>query len=79
MYTSHKKFSEGKQAHLGMEASKTSQTRWESMTPQHFHTIPTSCAILPPLTMCSVLNTSAQTELISDYCWSFFCFTFNKC
>ena len=27
--TSHKKFSEGKQVHLGMEASKTNQTRWE--------------------------------------------------
>jgi len=27
--TSHKKFSEGKQAHVGMEASKTNQTRWE--------------------------------------------------
>ena len=48
--TSHKKFSEGKQVHVGMEALKTNQTRWESMTPQHFHTIPTSCAILPPLT-----------------------------
>ena len=35
---SHKKFSEGKQAHVGMEALKTNQTRWESMTPQHFHT-----------------------------------------
>ena len=35
--TSRKKFSEGKQAHVGMDASKT---RWESMTPQHFHTIP---------------------------------------
>jgi len=23
------KFSEGKQAHVGMEASKTNQTRWE--------------------------------------------------
>ena len=44
---SHKKFSEGKQAHVGMEALKTNRTRWESMTPQHFHTIPTSCAILP--------------------------------
>ena len=32
---SHKKFSEEKQAHVGMEASKTNQTRWESMTPQH--------------------------------------------
>ena len=27
--TSHKKFSERKQVHVGMEASKTSQTRWE--------------------------------------------------
>ena len=35
--------------HVGMEASKTNQTRWESTTPQHFHTIPTSCAILLPL------------------------------
>ena len=26
-YTSHKKFSEGKQVHVGMEASKTNQTR----------------------------------------------------
>ena len=42
MYTSQKKFSEGKQAHVGMEALKTNQTRWEAMTPQHFHTIPTS-------------------------------------
>ena len=39
-----KKCSEGKQARVEMEASKTNQTRWESMT-QHFHTIPTSCAI----------------------------------
>ena len=28
-YTSHKKFSEGKQVHVGMETSKTNQTRWE--------------------------------------------------
>ena len=54
--TSHKKFSEGKQAHVVMEALKTNQTRWESMTPQHFHTIPTSCAIFLPLTqICDVL------------------------
>ena len=26
IYTRHKKFSEGKQAHVGMEASKTNQT-----------------------------------------------------
>jgi len=32
-----------------MEALKTNQTRWESMTPQHLHTIPTSCAILRQL------------------------------
>ena len=38
--TSHKKFSEGNQVDVEMEASKTNQTRWECMTPQHFHTIP---------------------------------------
>jgi len=27
--TSHKMFFEGKQVHIGMEASKTNQTRWE--------------------------------------------------
>ena len=27
--TSHKTFSEGKQVHVGMETSKTNQTRWE--------------------------------------------------
>ena len=43
-YTSHKKSSERKQVHVGMEASKTNQTKM-GMTPQHFHTIPTSCAI----------------------------------
>ena len=44
-----KSFPSWKQAHVGMEASKTNQTRWEPMTPQHFHTIPTSCAILPTM------------------------------
>ena len=45
--TSHKKFSEGKQVHVGMKPSKTNQ---------HFHTIPTSCAILAPLAqICFVL------------------------
>ena len=29
LFRSHKKFSEGKQVHVGMEASKTNQTRWE--------------------------------------------------
>ena len=36
--TSDKKFSEGKQAHVEMGALKVNQTRWESTTPQHFHT-----------------------------------------
>ena len=27
--TGHRKFSEGKRVHVGMEASKTNQTRWE--------------------------------------------------
>ena len=63
--TSHKKFSEGKQAHVGMEASKTNQTRWESMTPQHFHTIPTSCAISPPLTqICYVFASCVQRRVV---------------
>ena len=48
-----KTFSKGKQAHVGMECSKTSRTRWErhhnTFTPQHIHTIPTSCAILPTM------------------------------
>ena len=62
---SHKKFSEGKQAHVGMEALKTNQTRWESMTPQHFHTIPTSCAILPPLTqICFVFVSCVQRRVV---------------
>ena len=29
IYTSPKKFSEGKQVHVGMEASKPNQTGWE--------------------------------------------------
>ena len=64
MYKSQK-FSEGKQAHVGMGALKTNQTRWESMTPQHFHTIPTSCAILPPLTqICYVFVGSVQRRVV---------------
>ena len=42
-------FPSWKQAHVGMEASKTNQTRWE-WHHNTFHTIPTSCAVLPPLT-----------------------------
>ena len=47
---------------VGMEASKTNQTRWESMTPQHFHTIPTSCAILQPLTQICFVFVSVCRE-----------------
>ena len=51
--------------HVGMQASKTNQTRWESMTPQHFHTIPTSCAILPPLTqICYVFVSCVQRRVV---------------
>ena len=67
MYTSQKKFSEGKQAHVGMEALKTNRTRWESMTPQHFHTIPTSCAILPPLTqICYAFVSCVQRRVVES-------------
>ena len=62
--TSHKKFSEGKQTHVGMEALKTNQTRWESMTPQHFHTIPTSCGILPPLAQICYVFVSLQRRVV---------------
>jgi len=35
------------------------------MTPQHFHTIPTSCAILPPLTqICFVFDTCVQRRVV---------------
>ena len=63
-----KKFSEGKQAHVGMEASKTNQTRWKS--PQHFHTIPTSCAILLPLTqICYVFVSCVQRRVVEGGGW----------
>ena len=63
--TSHKTFSEGKQAHVGMEALKTNQSKWESMTPQHFHTISTSSAILPPLTqICYVFASCVQRRAV---------------
>jgi len=41
--TSHRKFSEWKQAHLGMELSKTSQTRWE----WHHNTFTPSLHLVP--------------------------------
>ena len=37
------------------------------MTPQHFHTIPTSCAILPPLTqICYVFVSCVQRRVVED-------------
>ena len=63
--TSDKMFSEGGQAHVEMGALKANQTRWESTTPQHFHTIPTSCAILPPLTqICFVFVSCVQRRVV---------------
>ena len=47
MHMSPKCFVSRKQAH---DETKTNQTRWEPMTPQHFHTIPTSMPFLVPLT-----------------------------
>ena len=41
--TSLKKVSEGKQAHVGMECSKTSRTRWE----QHHNTFTPSLHLVP--------------------------------
>ena len=35
------------------------------MTPQYFHTIPTSCAILPPLTqICFVFVSCVQSRVV---------------
>ena len=35
------------------------------MTPQHFHTIPTSCVILPPLTqICFVFVSCVQRRVV---------------
>ena len=52
--TSHKKFSEEKQAHVGMEALKTNQTRRESTTPQHFSH--------HPYILCHFANYSGTSE-----------------
>ena len=41
--TSPKKFSKGKQAHVGMERSKTSRTRWE----RHHNTFTPSLHLVP--------------------------------
>ena len=41
--TSHRKFSEGKQVHVGMKASKTNQTRWG----WHHNTFTASLHLVP--------------------------------
>ena len=55
--------------HVGM---KQKQTKLEVMTPQHFHTIPTSCGILPPLTqICFMLVSCVQMRVVEGsggYC-----------
>ena len=51
-----------------MDGSLKKQPR-ESMTPQHFHTIPTSCAILPQLAqnlICYVFVSCVQRRLCME-------------
>ena len=50
-YKVTKKFSKGKQAHVGMEPSNKMRT-----TPQHINTIPTSCAILETMLCASCVH-----------------------
>ena len=46
--------------HAGMEPSKSNK-----LDPKHFHTIPTSCAILPPLTqICFVFVSCVQRKVV---------------
>ena len=67
-----KKFFEWKQAHVEMEHLKTNQIRWEW---QNFHTIPTSCVILLPLTqICFVFVSCVQRRVVEgsvvgSACW----------
>ena len=48
--TSPKKFSKGKQVHVGMERSKTSRTRWE----RHHNTFTPSLHLVPFCQLCFV-------------------------
>ena len=50
--TSPKKFSKGKQAHVGMERSKTSRTRWE----RHPNTFTPSLHLVPFYQLCTTIN-----------------------
>ena len=45
---------------------QTKLYRWESMTPQHFHTIPTSCAILLPLTQTCYVSVVKDMQYITS-------------
>ena len=47
-----KKFSKWKQAHVGMEPSKTSQTRWE----RHYNTFTPSLHLVPFFQLCTTKN-----------------------
>ena len=59
-----KKFSFRKTSACGYGTLKTNQTRME-ITPQHLHTIPTSLAILLPLTqICFVFVSCMQRRVV---------------
>ena len=74
-YTSHKMFSEWKQAHVGMELSKTNQTRWEwhhnTCTPS-LHLVPfcrhlDKCALCL-LVVCRGLCKAVWWEVLGVWC-----------
>jgi len=64
--TSHKKvFLHEKSA--CRDGSLKNQPNYMGMTPQHFHTIPTSCTILPPLTqiiLCYLFVSCVQRKVV---------------
>ena len=61
-----KKFSKGKQAHVGMERSKTSRTRWE----RHHNTFTPSLHLVPFCQLCTTkkLFTHSLNEHGTQYC-----------
>ena len=56
-----KKFSEWKQAHVGMEPSKTSQTRWE----RHHNTFTPSLHLVPFCQLCTPQNSLHALSLFT--------------
>ena len=64
IYTSHKKFSFIKTSACRDGSLKNLPNKM-GMTPQHFHTIPTSCAILPPLTQIWSVLVMCREGLVS--------------